>query len=118
MARAGARVEHLALDRAHRDELLDHRLRAADVPRRGGGQAVRQSARRGTSPRSGSGSVDRSNGIAGHGSAFTSCSTGTRGPVKNGVSSRVCRRASVARSSRIRSTMRSSSGASKARIHS
>ena len=48
----------------------------------------------------------------------TSSSTATRGPVKNGVSSRTCRRASVARRSRIRSTMRCSSGASKARIHS
>ncbi|GAB4699724.1 hypothetical protein MOKP118_31760 [Mycobacterium avium subsp. hominissuis] len=37
MTRAGAGVEHLTLDRAERDELADHRLRAADVPRRGGG---------------------------------------------------------------------------------
>ena len=52
------------------------------------------------------------------GSLATSSSTPTRGPVKNGVSSRTCRRASVARKSRIRSTMRCSSGASNARIHS
>ena len=41
MARAGARIEDLALDRAERDQLLHHRLRPADVPRRGGRQAVR-----------------------------------------------------------------------------
>jgi hypothetical protein len=35
MTGAGARVEHFALDRAERHQLLDHRLRAADVPRRG-----------------------------------------------------------------------------------
>ncbi len=52
------------------------------------------------------------------GSELTSCSTLTRGPVKNGVSSRTCMRASVARRSRMRSTMRSSFGASNARIHS
>src|SRR6478752_10451383 len=53
-----------------------------------------------------------------YGSLLTNSSTPTRGPVKNGVSSRVWRRASVARRSRIRSTMRCNSGASKARIHS
>ena len=53
-----------------------------------------------------------------YGSLLTNSSTPTRGPVKNGVSSRVCRRASVARRSRIRSTMRCNSGASNARIHS
>jgi hypothetical protein len=37
VAGAGAGVEHLALDRAKRDELLNNGLRAADVPRRGGG---------------------------------------------------------------------------------
>ena len=87
VARAGARVEDLALDRAERDQLLDHRLRAADVPRRGGGQAVRRPARRGTSPRSG---WDRSgsncvvmcspSGCLVQGSEFTSCSTGNSRP--------------------------------------
>ena len=38
----GARVEHFAPDRAQCDELLHHRLRAADVPGRGGRQAVRR----------------------------------------------------------------------------
>ena len=52
------------------------------------------------------------------GSLATSSSTAMRGPVKNGVSSRTWRRASVARRSRIRSTMRCSSCASNARIHS
>jgi hypothetical protein len=40
MARAGTRVEDLALDRAQRDKLLHDRLRAADVPRCGSRQAV------------------------------------------------------------------------------
>src|ERR1700676_1543587 len=53
-----------------------------------------------------------------YGSLLTNSSGLTRGPVKNGVSSRVCRRASVARRSRIRSTMRCNSGASNARIPS
>lgn len=53
-----------------------------------------------------------------HGNAVTNCSTDTRGPVKNGVSSRTWRRASVALRSRIRSTMRCNSGASKASSHS
>src|SRR5262249_14530941 len=40
MAGAGARVQHLALDRAERYELLNDGLRAADVPWCGGGQSV------------------------------------------------------------------------------
>lgn len=55
---------------------------------------------------------------SGQGRAAMRFSISTRGPVKNGISSRTCSRASVARRSRIRSTMRCSSGASKARIHS
>ena len=53
-----------------------------------------------------------------HGSSATSRSTETRGPAKKGSSSRTCLRASAARSSRIRSTIRCISGASNARIHS
>ena len=41
-----------------------------------------------------------------------------RGPVKNGISSRTCRRALAPRRCRIRSTIRCSSSASNARIHS
>ncbi|GFP47050.1 hypothetical protein LAUMK7_02400 [Mycobacterium kansasii] len=114
VARPGARVEHLPPDRTQRDELLDHRLGSADVPRRGRGKAVRDPVV--------AIHLLEAGGIGrvglGHGSDPTSCSTGTRGPLKNGVSARVCRRASVARSSRIRSTMRCNSGASNARIHS
>ena len=40
MARAGARVEHLSPDPAESHQLLDHRLRSADVPRRHRRQAV------------------------------------------------------------------------------
>jgi hypothetical protein len=47
-----------------------------------------------------------------------SSATGTRRPVWKGSSSRTCMRALDARSSRIRSTMRCSSSASKASTHS
>lgn len=111
----GARVEHLTSDRAQRNQLLNHRLGTPDVPWRGGRQPVGDPiiAIHLLEP-GGIGRIE----LGRHGSECTNCSTGTRGPVKNGVSARVWRRASVARSSRIRSTMRSSSGASNARIHS
>jgi len=37
VAGAGAGIENLTLDRAKRDELLNYRLRTADVPRCGSG---------------------------------------------------------------------------------
>ncbi len=112
---ASAWVEHLTFDRppprpAAGLAVADSRHPAAW---RWVGRAT--TGRRATSPRNGW--VPRVE-LGLHGSEFTSCSTGTRGPVKNGVSARVCRRASVARNSRIRSTMRSNPGASKARSHS
>src|ERR1700737_3427938 len=42
MARAGTGVKHLALDRPQRDKLLYDLLRAADVPRGGRRQAMRE----------------------------------------------------------------------------
>jgi uncharacterized protein with GYD domain len=53
-----------------------------------------------------------------YGRAATSSSTGLRRPVKNGISTLVCRRARAPRRWRMRSTMRCSSSASKASIHS
>ncbi len=53
-----------------------------------------------------------------YGSAASRSSTGFRLPVKNGISARVCSRALAPRRWRIRSVIRCSSSASKARIHS
>jgi hypothetical protein len=72
--------------------------------------AIRRRLRPTPSSRIGAGPVQAS--------PATSSASGLRRPVKKGTSSRTCLRASEPRRWRMRSTMRCSSSASKARIHS